>query len=155
MTHGAVHRERFRIVSLLVILGQHHLVRFELVLRRVWLFMDALPAPSWQLQLGMLGLAAGLVALGVWGGQFFMENDYVVYGVSVSELCSLRHSTQRSSATNRIIDHPSPDHSQRPGTQSASSHTPARALASKRHDPNLACDIELSFPSTRREVVGG
>lgn len=32
----------------------------------------------------MLAVAAVLVALGVWGGQYFMECDYVVYGVSVS-----------------------------------------------------------------------
>lgn len=43
-------------------------------------------APSRSLQHLSLVLAAGLVAIGVWGGQYFMENDYVVYGVSVSVL---------------------------------------------------------------------
>lgn len=41
-------------------------------------------APSRVAQCSTLFVSAALVAAGVWGGQYFMENDYVVDGVSVS-----------------------------------------------------------------------
>lgn len=41
-------------------------------------------APSRVAQFSALSISAALVAAGVWGGQYFMENDYVVYGVAVS-----------------------------------------------------------------------
>lgn len=46
-------------------------------------------APSRVAQGLTLLLSAILVAVGVWGGQFFMEADYVVYGVSVSYLATV------------------------------------------------------------------
>lgn len=45
---------------------------------------EATAMPSRLQQGAILVLAAGLVAAGVAGGQWFMENDYVVYGYSVS-----------------------------------------------------------------------
>lgn len=45
--------------------------------------------PSRLQQGALLVLAAALVAAGVGGGQWFMENDYVVYGVSVSPPATL------------------------------------------------------------------
>lgn len=50
-------------------------------------FAMDLVVPSRLQQGALLVLAAALVAAGVGGGQWFMEADYVVYGVSVSYYC--------------------------------------------------------------------
>lgn len=56
-------------------------------------------APSRVAQGLTLVLLAILVAIGVWGGQLFMEADYVVYGVAVS-----RFATFFCSGTHTVFD---------------------------------------------------
>lgn len=51
--------------------------------RRAMMSLESI-APTPRLLAGILALTAALTALGVWGGQYFMQNDYVVYGVTVS-----------------------------------------------------------------------